>query len=453
MTTTTDPRANGYGALWRRTPGSIAYLFVSFLVTMVVMSVLWAVVGTGIGLVVLVVGLPILVLALMIARGTGSLERHLLGWTGLPAIAEPAWPAPAAGSWWKRVFAKLRSGHHWSYLAHQLLVAPIVSTFTFAISVTWWATTLGGLTFWFWQGFLPDRDPASDWPGWLANQFWPLAAWSSRAVESGLYLTAGIVFGATLPWVISGLTRLQHAIATAMLGRWPSDDLTERAQLEAAGRASAVHAEDTAMRRLERDLHDGPQQRLIRLQMDLAAAERRARAGEPEVAADYTRQAQAHAKAALEELRALSRGVAPPLLTDRGLRSALAALAEESPLPVHAELDPNLDQTVSPEVARAVYFVVAELFTNAVRHSGASRVDLLAQVQQGEQPQLHLAVRDDGHGGARLTEGHGLAGLAERVRGLLGVLTVESPDGGPTTVEVRVPTGQQPATWPSYPEA
>ncbi|MDQ7992696.1 MAG: histidine kinase, partial [Propionicimonas sp.] len=328
-----------------------------------------------------------------------------------------------------------------------------VSTLTFALSVTWWGTTLGGLTFWLWQWLLPDRDPAADWPAWLAGRLWLPSGLSSREVESGVYLAAGIVFGVTLPWVIGGLSRLQHAVAAAMLGRWPSDDLADQARQVGAARQAAVHAEDTAMRRLERDLHDGPQQRLIRLQMDLAAAERRVVAGEPEAAADYTRQARAQAQAALEELRALSRGVAPPLLTDRGLRSALAALAEESPLPATADLDPDLDRVVSPEVARAVYFVVAELFTNAARHSGASRVEVTARVRAGEPPELVVAVSDDGRGGARLSDGHGLAGLAERVSGLLGTMTVESPAGGPTRVEVQVPAGRATAAWPSYPEA
>lgn len=454
MTTTPGPSAASYFELWRRTPGSIGYLFVSFVISMVVMSVLWGVLGTGLGTIVLVVGLPIIVLALMIARGAGTLDRQLLAWTGLPPIAEPLWPGEAGGSWWQRQFAKLKSGHYWSYLAHQILVAPIVSTITFVISVTWWATTLGGLTYWIWQGFLPDRDPANDWPGWLVeNLGGPLGSLSSRALETGLYLTGGIIFGVTLPWVIGGLSKLQHALAQAMLGRWPSDDLTARAEQAAAARQSAVHAEDSAMRRLERDLHDGPQQRLIRLQMDLAAAERRADAGQPEAAADYARQAQVQAQAALEELRALSRGVAPPLLTDRGLRSALTALAEEGALPARADLDPNLDLAVSPEVARALYFVVAELFTNAAKHSGASVVDLVARIHPGESPELRLMVSDDGRGGARFTDGHGLAGLAERVNGLLGTLTVESPPGGPTRVEVRVPAGRQVAAWQPYPEA
>ena len=175
---------------------------------------------------------------------------------------------------------------------------------------------------------------------------------------------------------MSGLSRGQHAIARALLGRWPSDDLASEARAEAAARTSAVLAESDGLRRLERDIHDGPQQRLVRLQMDLAALERRAAAGDTDAAAELAREAQGHAKAALDELRALSSGVAPPLLQDRGLAAALAAVAAGSALPVKLEVDPAVDAAVPPEVARTVYFVVAELLTNAVKHAAASAATL-----------------------------------------------------------------------------
>jgi signal transduction histidine kinase len=278
-----------------------------------------------------------------------------------------------------------------------------------------------------------------------------LHGFTANTAEGVTYLVGGVLFGVTLPWVIGGLGRIRHAIAAAMLGRWPSDDLAARAEAEADARLSAVHAEDTAMRRLERDLHDGPQQRLVRLQMDLAATERRAAAGDTGEAVAYAREAQHQAKAALDELRALSRGVAPPLLADRGLVAALSALAEESPLPVGTELDATLDASVPPEVARAVYFVVAELLTNAAKHSRASQVTISAQVHWDDPARLRVAVTDNGRGGAQLTEGHGLAGLQERLHGLRGTLTVESPPGGPTRIDVIVPlpSGGRPAQLPS----
>ncbi len=428
-----------YIASWVRAPGTTAYLLASFVVSMVAISVLSGVFFAGLGMVILLVGLPLMSGSLLLAQGLGVAEREMLGWTGLPRIPAPVWPTPAADAHWtSRLLAPLRSAHHWSYLLHQLIINPIVSTVTFALTLTWWATALGGLTYWVWQGFLPEPD-VDPWAEWLRSHVPFLSGWTANAAETGTYLVAGVLFAVTLPWVIGGLGRLRHAIAAAMLGRWPSDDLAAQAAAEAHARQSAVQAEDTAMRRLERDLHDGPQQRLVRLQMDLAATERRAAAGDTGQAVAYAREAQHQAKAALDELRALSRGVAPPLLADRGLVAALAALAGESPLQVGTDLDPMLDASVPPEVGRAIYFVVAELLTNAAKHAAAEHVTLSARVHWDEPARLRVGVIDDGRGGAEFTDGHGLTGLQERLHGLRGTLTVESPPGGPTRVDVIVP--------------
>ncbi|HEY3339001.1 MAG TPA: sensor domain-containing protein [Propionicimonas sp.] len=440
-----------YVALWRRAPGTTAYLLASFVVSMVALSVLSGVFFAGVGMVILVVGLPLMSGSLQMARGLGSAERAMLAWTGLPEVPAPVWPRPAADAHWtSRALAPLRSAHHWSYLLHQLIINPVVSTVTFSLAITWWATTLGGLSYWFWHGFIPEPD-VDPWAVWLRDRLPLLHGLTPDAAETTAYLVAGILFGITLPWVIRGLARLRHAIAAAMLGRWPSDELAARALAESEARQSAVHAEDTAMRRLERDLHDGPQQRLVRLQLDLAATERRAAAGDTSQAVTYAREAQLQAKAALDELRALSRGVAPPLLADRGLVAALDALAEESPLRVGTDLDTGLDASVPPEVARAIYFVVAELLTNAAKHSRASRATLSARIHGADPARLRVAVTDDGRGGAALSEGHGLAGLQERLHGLRGTLTVESPPGGPTRVDVVVPLPEEvrPAQPPS----
>jgi len=441
-----------FRSAWRGVGGSTGYLLASFFISVLTFTVLWTVFSVGLSLAVLVTGIPIMAFALHLARGFGATERGMLAWTGLPAVEAPVWPDTTGQSAWRRSLTLLGSAHHWSHLIHGLLVGLTVTTVTFSLTITWWATTLGGLTYWFWQGFLPAREAAVDWPGWLAAHVWWLQGWSSAAVETTVYTVGGVLFGVTLPWVIKGLARMQYAISAAMLGRWPSDDLRARAIAEAAGRQSAVHAEDTAMRRLERDLHDGPQQRLVRLQMDLATVERRAASGDAEQAVEVAKQAQLQAKAALDELRALSRGVAPPLLADRGLRAALAALAEESPVPTHARLDPVIDTAVGSDVARAVYFIAAELLTNVAKHAGAGSAQLVAEVGPGQPARLLLAVSDDGRGGAELQPSHGLTGLAERVRGLLGELTVESPPGGPTRVAVVLPLTDLVRTTTPYPE-
>ncbi len=439
-----------YLASWSRAPGTTGYLIVSFIVSMVAISVLSSVFFAGLGMVILLVGLPLMSGALLLARGLGTAERAMLGWTGLPEIPEPVWPRPAAGAHWtSRLLAPLRSGHYWSYLLHQMIINPVVSTVTFALTVTWWASALGGLTYWVWQRFLPQPD-VDPWAEWLRNQVPLLQGLSANSAEGVAYLTGGVLFGVTLPWVIGGLGRLQRAIAAAMLGRWPADELAARAEAEADARQSAVHAEDTAMRRLERDLHDGPQQRLVRLQMDLAAAERRLPPATP------ARPSPTHGRPSTRPRRpwtscGRSRGGCPALLADRGLVAALGALAEESPLPVGTDLDATLDASVPPEVARAIYFVVAELLTNVAKHARATRATVGARVHWDEPARLRVAVTDDGRGGAQLAEGHGLAGLQERLHGLRGTLTVESPPGGPTRIDVIVPlpSAGRPAQPPS----
>jgi signal transduction histidine kinase len=425
-----------YLTLWRSVPGSLAYLIGGFALSMLALTVLSSLFFSGLGMVILVVGVPIMVGSLLAARGFGVADRALLKLTGLPEIAEPTWPVdePDASALMK-LTTSMRSGRYWSYLLHQMFIAPILATVTFSLAITWAATTLGGLTFWLWAWSLPGK---ADTVGeWLARGLGLTA--NARVVEAVIYLIMGVVSGVTLPWVLRGLARVHHGVASVMLGRWPSDDLATEVRQESAARVAALQAEDSAMRRLERDLHDGPQQRLVRLQMDLAAVERRVAAGQTDEAVAIAKEAQTQAKAALEELRALSRGVAPPLLQDRGLAAALSALAQDSPLMVTTTLDPAIDEVVPADTARALYFVVAELLTNAAKHSGARSVELTGNLRYDEPQRLRMTVTDDGRGGATMVAGHGLAGLSERVHGLRGQLTVESPEGGPTRVEVTVP--------------
>jgi len=425
-----------YIALWRSVPGSLAYLVGGFALSMVAISVLSSIFFSGVGMVILVVGVPMIVGSLLAARGFGVADRTLMRLTGLPEIAEPTWPAAAPeASTLTKLVAPMKSGHYWSYLLHQMFIAPILATLTFSVAITWAATTLGGLTFWLWAWTLPYK--ADLVGGWIARGLH--LSGSATVIEAVIYLILGVVSGVTLPWVLRGLSRVHHGVASVMLGRWPSDDLATEVRQESAARVAALQAEDSAMRRLERDLHDGPQQRLVRLQMDLAAVERRVAAGQTDEAVAIAKEAQTQAKAALEELRALSRGVAPPLLQDRGLAAALSALAQDSPLTVTTTLDPAIDEVVPADTARALYFVVAELLTNAAKHSGARSVELTGNLRYDEPQRLRMTVTDDGHGGATLVGGHGLAGLSERVHGLRGQLTVESPEGGPTRVEVTVP--------------
>lgn len=245
----------------------------------------------------------------------------------------------------------------------------------------------------------------------------------------------------TLPFITRGLVVLNDVIARGLLGAWRSEALQREVADLDASRGAAVAAEDVSLRRLERDIHDGPQQRLLRLQMDLAAAERRLAAGETDAASDLLAQARTQSGETLEELRALSRGIAPPILQDRGLNAALESLAARSTLPVGFENDLAGSPALPGEVERSAYFVASELLTNVARHSGASRATLKVAWSTAPDGQVTLSVwvTDNGHGGAALRPEHGLSGLVERLRGLRGTLTIDSPAGGPTTVGAHIP--------------
>ena len=196
-----------------------------------------------------------------------------------------------------------------------------------------------------------------------------------------------------------------------------------------------MSAADQDRRRLERDLHDGAQQRLVSLAMTLGLAQQKL-ATDPEQGARLVSEAHEEAKRALQDLRDLARGLHPAILTDHGLEAALPALAARCPIPTRVDI--AVSPRPIPAVESAAYFVVAEALTNVARYSQATNVLVTAR---REANQLTIEVRDDGIGGARVTPGGGLAGLTDRVEALDGRLTVSSPGGGPTVVHVEVPCG------------
>ena len=205
-----------------------------------------------------------------------------------------------------------------------------------------------------------------------------------------------------------------------------------RAQLEEvrASRARIVEAADAERRRIERDLHDGAQQRLVALAMRLDQAR-----GASSGAGDLIDATTSELLTAIREVRDLARGLHPTLLVERGLAAAVEALAERAPVPVQARVT---ELRMPHEVESAAYFLIAEALTNIARHAGATRVRIDAAARNG---QLTVTVADDGRGGADPQGGSGLQGLADRVAAVGGTLAVESPAGGGTTIRARIPTG------------
>jgi signal transduction histidine kinase len=251
-------------------------------------------------------------------------------------------------------------------------------------------------------------------------------------------ITVGLLLLFTLPLVTRACVAIQAGLGQALLTDVSAllrriRGLEKERDAARAQTVAAVTAEAAALRRLERDIHDGPQQRLVRLAMELGRAQRHFDS-RPEAVREALADAIVQTQEALEELRVLSRGIAPPILTDRGLREALTALAGRSAVP--AELDAGPLDRLDAAVESAAYFVVAEALTNVAKHSHARRCAIGLRHGEGT---LRVWVTDDGAGGAALDKGHGLRGLDDRLHAVGGRLRVSSPRGGPTTVTAELP--------------
>ena len=274
------------------------------------------------------------------------------------------------------------------------------------------------------------------WPGLAGPRFhdmlygavyvtnWPLAMLAGRAGAGAAGLRP-----------VAGAARARLAYPGPALAALPAPDaeLAGRVEQLTQTRADAVDTAAAELRRVERDLHDGAQARLVALGMNLRAAQRLI-PGSPQAAAELVAEAIQTSSKALTELRDLVRGIHPPVLADRGLGDAVRALALDTPL--HTETDIDVPGRLDAPVESACYFAVAEALTNAVKHSGARHVQIRMQHAAGL---LRIEVTDDGAGGADPRNGSGLSGLERRLGTFDGILAVSSPPGGPTIVVIEVP--------------
>ncbi|WP_051857066.1 sensor histidine kinase [Streptomyces sp. NRRL S-1868] len=234
-----------------------------------------------------------------------------------------------------------------------------------------------------------------------------------------------------LPWAARGLTQVDRLLVLALLG--PSDVLERRvAQLE-SDRGVVVDAAAADLRRIERDLHDGAQARLVSLAMELGLAKEKL-PDDPHTAARMVDHAHQEAKQALQELRDLARGIHPAILTDRGLGPALSALTARCTVPVTTTID--LPHRPPPAIEAIAYYTASELLQNISKHSRATRAHIDTWATRDR---LLLHISDDGRGGATTAGGTGLIGLTQRLNAIDGLLLISSPAGGPTEVTAELP--------------
>jgi len=426
-----------YGSLWRTVPRELGFLVLTFPIALAGFLTSLTLFSTGVGTVaVFLIGIVLIIAALFVSRAFGTLELIRLEWAGRPHIQRPPWAdAAREPGFWRAFWALLSNAHLWLYLVHTMVINFAVSLVTWTITVIWVTTGLAGVTAWFWRLIDFGGDPAVVIRTFFGDDV------LGRALDDLLSFVIGATLLATLPFVTRGLVLLHDVIARVTLGAFPSEALRAQVGDLEASRGAAISAEGHSLRRLERDIHDGPQQRLVRLQMDLAAADRQLDT-DPARARALIAEAVQQSKDALEELRALSRGFAPPILLDRGLVAALESAAVRSTVPVAIESELPDGLELPQEIERNAYFVASEALTNAAKHSGATSVTARVAVRRvldTDDTWLDVTVTDNGGGGAVPVEGHGLAGLDERLRGLGGTLELDSPVGGPTVVTAHLP--------------
>jgi signal transduction histidine kinase len=386
--------------------------------------------SVSMGLMITLIGIPLLVLTINFGRAVGAFERgrvRALFGERLPAFARPA---PASG-FWQRSKQVIGDGAGWRGLGYSMLALPW-GILTFTLTVVVWSVSLSMAFFPIYQGFLPENNDG-DGP-YSFGKSYVLHGWGRFGYAAGVTMV-GLLFLAVAPRIVRGLARADVALIRTMLSPGKEQVLTERVEQLTVSRDASVEGASVELRRIERDLHDGAQQRLVGLAMDLGLAkERLATGGDPARAVELVNRAHDEAKQAISELRDLVRGIHPSVLTDRGLDAALSALAARSPVPV--DIDVLLDRRPPAAIEAAAYFVVAESLANIAKHSHATR----ASVRIAERPGvLVIDIYDDGVGGAVEHPGGGLSGLRDRITAVEGRLRISSPDGGPTLLAVELP--------------
>ncbi|WP_412126249.1 sensor histidine kinase [Streptomyces subrutilus] len=427
----TGDAGGGIGAVLRtpfaaRTWGALGYLLSGLPLSTLYFSLAVAGVSVGAGLLVTFLGVPVLAGVLAMCRGFGRVERGrarvLLG----ARVGEPAPVRAKKAGALAALGAVLKSGSAWRHVLYSVVHFPW-AVFGFVVALVFWvcgwAYFLYPLWFWVFPAF-------TDQPGLQLFQNDGHSVYLDSPARIAVTSLAGLALTLATPWVLRALTTVDRVLVGALLG--PSRLDTRVTELE-SDRTVVVDTSAADLRRIERDLHDGAQARLAALAMDLGLAKERL-AQDPRAAARMVDEAHGEVKVALQELRDLARGIHPAVLTDRGLDAALSSVAARCAVPVRVAVD--LPARPAQAIEGIAYFTVSELLQNVSRHAAArsASVDVW---KSGER--LLIQVADDGRGGAGPGAGSGLTGLTERLDAVDGVLVVDSPAGGGTTVTAELP--------------
>ncbi len=411
------------------------------------------------GMSVTLIGIPLLGVTVVGFRLVGAIERVraqlLLGqrteapapWSSTARRPDPAVASKFDNSLAGDTVALLRrtlgDGTGWKAIAYSLILLPW-GVIAFTLCVVVWTVALS---------LIPSVVLAVVFPAnYLVNEGQPMDAVPRIAIAAVATL-AGVGLLIVTPAIMHGLSMVDRALVSGLLGNNRVAELEQRVEVLTESRDASLSGAATELARLERDLHDGTQQRLVSLAMELGVAKERLASGEPpDRVLPLVTAAHDSSKAAIAELRELVRGVQPGVLADRGLDAALSGLAVRSPIPVDVVVDVPFRPL--PPVEAAAYFIVAEALTNAAKHSGATRlwVDVrrVPRVSSPDQrgggqlaafDQLRLTVTDNGRGGAVISPVGGLGGMRDRARSVEGTLTVDSPPGGPTVIRAELPCG------------
>lgn len=397
----------------------LGYSLGSFFVAVPAFVTVVVLFSAGVGTLVIYVGLFVLLGCLFSASFFASGERAMAQWNrgALPPHVYKKRLLPGQ----RGLFTPLTDSLRWREVLHAVLVFP-VRIVVFSVALAWLFAGPGELTAFFWKRYLPEN----------GHGVWDLIG-IEKIYHNWIDLGIGLFFVVTLPFLLKGLALLLRVLASGLLTN-QSAVLKEQVRRAEMSRDSAVAAEAGNLRRIERDIHDGPQQRLVRVSMDLKSAQRRLGRGEPGVG-ELIQEALRQTQDTLGELRAISRGIAPPVLVDRGLAAAVEAAAARTPLPVSVRVEGLGPDRLADQVENTAYFVVSEALTNVAKHANASQAHV---VLKRDGKLLKVSISDDGVGGAHLGKGHGLVGLQERAIANGASLDLVSGDSG-TTVSLALP--------------